>query len=211
MWKWFVILGLLPVFAAMIARQAARGRRADRPVDGAPAAGDLARSLLAAAGHEALVKPGGLLALPGAPRGPVRLPRGLIERRDPCALGVAVQEVGLHLLAAEASPAVAMRLRVLWFGAAGPAFAAMVAVFAAIAMRGALAWIVAAVVLVAGLASLLLLLTTAVELQAAARGAAALRRLPLPLDSADLARIEQATRAAAWRRSLPVSLAWLAP
>ena len=104
-----------------------------------------------------------------------------------------------------------MRLRVLRFGAAGPAFALLVAVFAGIAMRGALGWIIGGVVLIAGLASLLQLMTTGVELRAAVLGMAALRKRRPAIHASDLDRIEEAAQAAAWRRALPASLSWFLP
>lgn len=206
------MVGLVPVVAAMVVRQAARWWGGDgRPVEGAPAAGDLARELLRGAGVEAKVELAGRLALPGGPGGPLRLPAAVAGRRDAAALGVAVQEAGLMLLGRELAGEVALRRRVLRFGAAGPAFALVVAVFAGLAMRAAFGWVLAAVVLLAGLASAMNLLTGGIEVRAAARGVAQLRRLRLALRGEGLDRIERAARAAAWRRALPASLAWLLP
>lgn len=206
------MVGLVPVVVAMVVRQAARWWGGDgRPVEGAPAAGDLARGLLRGAGVEAKVELAGRLALPGGPGGPLRLPADVAGRRDAAALGVAVQEAGLMLLGRELADEVALRRRVLRFGAAGPAFALVVAVFAGLAMRAAFGWVLAAVVLLAGLASAMNLLTGGIEVRAAARGVAQLRRLRLPLRGEDLERIERAARAAAWRRAVPASLAWLLP
>jgi hypothetical protein len=66
-------------------------------------------------------------------------------------------------------------------------------------------------VLIAGLASLLQLLTTGVEMRAAALGMAALRKAKPAIHASDLDRIEEAAQAAAWRRALPASLAWILP
>lgn len=211
LWKFVLILGLVPVLLAVIARQVARLRRDERPVDGAPAAEELARDLLDGAGLAVRVETGGRLALPGGAAGPLRLPVECVGRRDAGSLGVAVQEAGLFLLGRELAAEVAMRRRVLRFGAAGPAFGLLVAVFAGLAMRSAFGWVVAALVLVVGLACAMNLLTTGIELRAAARGVAELRRRCPRLRRDDLERIERAAQAAAWRRALPVSLAWLLP
>lgn len=212
MWKALLVVGLLPVFAALIARQAARGKakaEGTRALQGAPPAKELAGLILEAGGLDVDVKPGPT-ALP-AMRRALRLPKDLAEGRDAQALGVAVQEAGLRLLAQRDPEQVEMRMRVLRFGAAGPAFALLVAVFTGFVMRGALGWIIGGVVLIAGLASLLQMMTTGVELRAAALGIAALRKLKPAIHASDLDRIEEAAQAAAWRRALPASLAWFLP
>jgi len=212
MWRILLIIGLLPVIAGLIARQVARGRAKDedkRPLQGAPPAGELAVLVLRAGGSEAEVKAGSAV-LPTI-SGVLRVPKEVIGARDAVSLGVAVQEAGLRLLGAREPEPVEMRIRVLVFGAAGPAFSLLIAVFAGIAMRGALGWIIAGLVLIAGLASLLQLLTTGVELRAAALGMATLRKTKPAIHPSDLDRIEEAAQAAAWRRALPASLVWILP
>lgn len=212
MWRALLVVGLLPVLAALIARQVARGRSKEegsRTLKGAPPAQELAALVLEAGGLEGTVKAGPTV-LPSL-RGALRLPADCVGGRDAQSLGVAVQEAGLRLLAKRDSEQVDMRMRVLRFGAVGPAFALMVSVFAGIAMRAYLGWIIGGVVLIAGLASVMQLLTTGVELRAAAFGMAALRKSKLPIHASDLDRIEEAALAAAWRRALPGSLAWFLP
>lgn len=212
MWRILLIVGLLPVFAALIVRQVARGKaKAEGPrrLQGAPPAEELAALVLRTGGMETEVKVGSAV-LPTM-RGALRIPKDCAGERDARSLGVAVQEVGLRLLGGREPEPVEMRIRVLHFGAAAPAFSLLVAVFAGIAMRGALGWIIGAVVLIAGLASLLQLLTCGVELRAAALGMATLRKARPAIHASDLDRIEEAAQAAAWRRALPASLAWFLP
>jgi hypothetical protein len=146
-----LVLGLLPVLAALIARQVARGKAREegpRVLRGAPPAREMAAMVLQAGGLEAEVKAGSAV-LPTM-RGALRIDKEHAEGRDAQSLGLAVQEAGLRLLAARDSEQVEMRLRVLRFGAAGPAFSLLVAVFAGFAMRGFLGWIVAGLALIAG-------------------------------------------------------------
>jgi len=212
MWKALLVVGLLPVFAALIARQVARGKargEGARTLRDAPPALEMAGLVLQAGGVEAEVKTGSVV-LPSM-RGALRIDKDSAEGRDAQSLGVAVQEAGLRLLSVRDPEPVEMRMRILRFGAAGPAFSLLIAVFAGFAMRGALGWIIGGVVLIAGLASLLQMMTTGVELRAAALGMAALRKSKPAIHASDLDRIEEAAQAAAWRRALPASLAWFLP
>jgi hypothetical protein len=210
-----VIIGLLPIFAALIARQAARGRarrveNEHRSAPDAMTACELAREVLRVGGVEAEVVAQGSGWFP-AIRGPLRIPAECAEAGDVVSLGRAVQEAGMRLLAGREPKAVETRLQVLRFGAAAPAMAVIVAIFAGIVMHWAFMWILVGVVLISGFASLLQLLGTSVELHAAVLGSAAMRKIPAMRRLADLEAIEAAARAAAWRRCLPASLAWMLP
>jgi hypothetical protein len=213
-----LIIGLLPILAALIARQAARGRmrrgaggRGNRLVlAGALTAEDLAREVLRVGGAEAEVVAEGNGWFP-AMRGPLKIPADCAGATDAVSLGIAVQEAGLRLLAGRSRQSVESRMQVLRFGAGAPAMSMLIAIFAVFAMRGAIGWILAGVVLVSGFACLVQLLGITVELHAATLGAAALRKSGRIHRVSDFEAIESAARAAAWRRALPASLAWILP
>jgi len=213
-----LIIGLLPIFAALIARQAARGRAKrgmeginhHRAVAGALTSEGLAREILRAGGSSAGVVVQGSGMFP-ALRGAVRIPAACAGATDVVSLGIAVQEAGLRLLAERDPRPVETRLQVLRFGAAAPAMAMLVAVFAGLAMHWAIGWILAGVVLVSGFACLMQLLGTSVELHGAVLGNAALRKCARIARVSDLEEVETACRAAAWRRVMPASLAWILP
>lgn len=210
MWKLLVLPALLPVVAAMLARQVWWERVARRhasPVAGAPPAHELAAGLLQAAGRETPVVKG---LLPDAKGRRAVMSRGRWDGRDAASLGAAVQAAGWCLLADKEAEAAAARVRVLRFGAVVPAFALLVALFALLAARASVGWAITGVLLVAGLATLGQWLTAAAELRAAAAGVAVLRASRLGLSAADRERVEECARAAAWRRTLPLCLEWIA-
>jgi hypothetical protein len=209
MWKLLLLPALLPLLAAMLAWQvwwARVARRQVGAVKGAPTARELAAGLLAAAGRQAQVVKG---LLPDGRGLRVVLPGKRWEGRDAASLGAAVQAVGLCLLAAKEPEVVAARVRVLRFGAVVPALALLVALFAVLAARASVGWAFTGVLLIAGLATLGLWLTVAAELRAAAAGLIALRSARLAISAGDREQIEKCTRAAAWRRSLPLCLEWI--
>jgi len=171
---------------------------------------ELAREVLRAGSEEAEVVAQGNGWFP-ALHGPLRIPADCAKADDVVSLGIAVQEAGMRLLARRNPKPVETRLQVLRFGAAAPAMSVLIAVFAGLVMHWAFLWIVVGVVLISGFASLLQLLGTSVELHAAVLGSAAMRKIPAMRRFADLEAIEAAARAAAWRRCLPASLAWILP
>jgi len=160
-----LIIGLLPIIAALIARQVARvrvkrgrkGAKSLNPAVGGLNAGELAREVLRAGGSDAQIVAEGSGWFPSM-RGPVKIPTDCAGATDAVSLGVAVQEAGLRLLAERDPRPVESRMQVLRFGAAAPAMTLLVAVFAGLAMRGAIGWILAGVVLVSGFASFVQLL-----------------------------------------------------
>ncbi len=218
MYRLLFIIGLLPIFAALIARQAARGRakrgkggmKIHRAAAGGLTAEELAREILRAGGSDARVVAEGSGMFPSL-RGPVKIPSDCAGATDAVSLGIAVQEAGFRLLAERNPRPVETRLQVLRFGAAAPAMSVLIAVFAGFAMHGAIGWILAGVVLVSGFACLMQLLGTTVELHAAVLGNAALRKTGRVARLSDIEEIEAAARAAAWRRVMPTSLAWILP
>lgn len=209
MWRVLMLLALVPLVAAMLARQVWWLRVARRDgglVAGAPAAEELAAELVAAAAPGVRVAKG--LAM-WRPQRCLNLPQEAWGSRDAVALGIAVQAAGMVLLAGQAPEAVAARARVLRMGAAAPVFAVVVGVFFLITAKAGIAWVAAGGLAVAGLAAVLQFATVAVEMRAAVLGIAALRACKPGLAATDRDRIESCARAAVWRHSLPLALGWL--
>ena len=208
MHRLLLLFALLPLLAAIILRKlnADRVLRSARDTQLYTRGEDLARSMLAAAGHETVELRTTGQAWAGAGvtgEGWLALPARSAQGTSAADHGLVALRVGLYLMSLRNAAAVARRRWALRFGHVFPVFTLVVCVFALLVGKLPALWVLSIVMASLGLAACLQAFTVATDMQSASLATILLeKKRVLPRLSEEEA-VVAATRAWAWRGIVP--------
>ena len=207
MHRLLLILSLFPLLAALVLRKlyADRVLRETRKTQLSIPAGELARKMLDALGHESTEVKSTKRAWAGAAvtgKNWLCLPTGVAEGTCASDHGRAALRVGLYLVSLRNPAAIARRRWALRFGHVFPVFTTIVVVFAMF-VRLPPVWGLSVILASFALAACAQTLTVVAELQAAAMANVLLEKKRILPRLSDEEAVSAATRAWAWHATVP--------